>query len=80
MIVLDSVDWHVPVVAPATDGIDQWGQGFAFGGQGVFHAGWHFGKTLTINNVLFFKFFEALGKGSWTDAQDFFQSGEALGS
>ena len=71
MVVLGGVDWHIPVVAPDADGIDQWGQRFAFGGQGVFDPWWHFGKTLAINDVLILEFFEALGKCSWADAQDF---------
>jgi hypothetical protein len=77
---LNCVDWHVPVITPNTNGINQWSQGFAFGGQGVFDPWWYFGKALAINDVLIFKFFEALGKGSWADAQDFLQGGEALWS
>ena len=48
----------------------------AFGGEGVFGAGWDFGVAAAGDDAVFFEVVEALGEGAGVDGTDGFFPGE----
>jgi hypothetical protein len=59
----------------AEDGLEV----LAFGGEGVFGAGWDFGVAVAGDDAVFFEVVEALGEGAGVDGADgFFKFAEAF--